>query len=195
MMKSNANFTRDLAFNFNLFIFFLFNFISFLKKDEKKYIDLILFLKKIFNLFDEGDFLFFIDNFSFFDSNFKNFLYLFSTNKDIVFGLKFLFLFINSFYKRYNKFGEIFKKNSQLNFAVFFDNCLASEKLISLRSLDKFSEVCADFGNKMMKIIPLLLKNVRLHHKFLLDLNVESYIFGVKQKSILMIIFLDLLRK
>ena len=57
-MKSNINFSRDLVFNFNLFLFFLFNFISFLKRDEKKYLDLIFFLKKIFNLFDEVIFYF-----------------------------------------------------------------------------------------------------------------------------------------
>jgi hypothetical protein len=58
MMKSNINFSKDVAFNFNLFLFFLFNFISFLKRDEKKYLDLIFFLKKIFNLFDEVIFYF-----------------------------------------------------------------------------------------------------------------------------------------
>lgn len=145
---------------------------------------MILFLKKLFQLFDEGDFLFFLENFSFFDAKFKFFLSYFNVDKDIVFSLKFLFLFVHSFSKRYNNFGDIFKKNTQLNFAVFFDNCLSSDKLVPLRSLDKFSEACAEKGSKLMKIVPLLLKNVRLHNQFLLDLNVETYIFGVKQQLI-----------
>ena len=52
-----------------------------------------------------------------------------------------------------------------------------------------------NIGAKMMQIVPVLLKNVRLSNKFLLDLNVESYIFGVKQHLIQMIIFLGLQKR
>ncbi len=68
-----------------------------MKENEEKYFDLICFLKKLFDVFDGGDYVFLIKNKGLLDEKLIFFIKSFDSIEKVSFGLKFVLLFINIF--------------------------------------------------------------------------------------------------
>lgn len=139
---------KKLKIDFDFLVFFLFNFISFLEKEENLNHDLIFFLKEIFFIFDSSDFKSFFFKFDFLIKKLNFFLSSLKKEDKIFFGLNFLNLFFVIFNERFYKTNlkTVFKKRDDKHLTYFLNSGLTSEEI--------------DFVSELMNILVIVTKKV-----------------------------------
>lgn len=177
---------NNYSLSVNSLIFFLFNFIHLLEDiNDKRFYDLIIFLKKFLNCLVDGDFLSFKDSCNSFYKDIKVFSCKFANDTNILLLFDILSLFLTVFQKRLGK-GNIdvfFKRNIPLTFSAFVDSCLAPEKIAQCQKTEDIIELCYIFGKKLIDLRSVLMTgHGQDDYSLFEELNMDTYIYGAGLK-------------
>jgi hypothetical protein len=177
----------DLMGNYSLsvnsLIFLLFNYVQFLEDvKEKRFDDLIFFLKNFLNCIVEGDFLQFRARVETFDKDLQILSLKFENDENILLLLNILFLFLNVFEKRLgmdDNLDDFFSKQDNLTFSTFMDSCLIPEKIAQFNKIDDIVNLCYIFGKKLIDVRSVLMSGEGLsEYHFFKELDMDTYVYG-----------------
>jgi len=172
----------------NTLIFFLFNFIQLFEGfKEKKFDDLICFLKKFLNCIVEGDFYKFMDSSDSFDEDLKFFSEKYANNRNISLLFEVLSLFLKIFKKRLGEdsLNSLFKNHVHLTFSTFFDCGLAPDKIGQLKKIEEIIDLCFNVGVKLINARSVLMTGHGYDdYQLFKELNMDTYVYGAGFKLI-----------
>lgn len=186
--KVDIDLVGHYSLSVNTLIFFIFNFIQLFEEvKEKKFDDLLLFLKNFLNCLVEGDFYKFTDSSDSFEKDLKFFSVKYANNKHILLLFDILFLFLNIFQQRLGvgNFDSIFLKNVHLTFSTFFDSCLAPEKIAHFNRIQQIVDLCYEVGFKLINARSVLMTGQgQDDYTFFKEINMDTYVYGAGLKLI-----------
>lgn len=173
---------NNYSLSVNSLIFFLFNYIQLLEDiNDKRFDDLLIFLKKFLNCLVDGDFLSFKNSSFSFNKDIQLLSCKFVNDANILLLFDILSLFLTVFQKRlgYGNINVFFKKKTPLTFSTFVDSCLVPEKIAQCQKIEDIIELCYVFGKKLIDLRSVLMTgHGQDDYSLFEDLNMDTYIYG-----------------